>query len=183
MCLVEQTLNARPLTQASSDATNLEAITQSHFLLGNKNLFLPYLSGAELFVDHRKLFRQTQAYADLIWDRFRKEYLSTLNSRKKWQTTTDRSLQQGDLVWLVEDSDKRGYYDLGRIAKTFEGSDGVTRSVTIRTKDGYYKRPVVKLAPVLSMDEDIFTKENRAGDVGAVAIQLKLIVEKTKISE
>ena len=108
MCLVEQTLNARPLTQVSSYATDLEAITPNHFLHGNKNLCLPYLSGAEQFVDHRKLFRQTEAYADLIWDRFRKEYLPTLNSRKKWQTTTDRSLQQGDLVWLVEDSDKRG---------------------------------------------------------------------------
>ena len=107
MCLVEKTLNARPLTQVSSDATDLEAVTPNHFLLGNKNLCLSYLSGAEQFVDHRKLFRQTQAYADLIWDRFRKEYLPTLNSRKKWQTTTDRSLQRGDLVWLVEDSDKQ----------------------------------------------------------------------------
>ena len=40
MCLVEQTLNARPLTPVSSDATDLEAITPNHFLLGNKNLFL-----------------------------------------------------------------------------------------------------------------------------------------------
>ena len=167
MCLVEQTLNARPLTQVSSDATDLEAITPNHFLLGNKNLCLPYLSGAEHLVDHRKLFRQTQAYADLIWDRYRNEYLPTLNSRKKWQTTTDRSLQQGDLVWLVEDSDKRGYYNLGRITETFEGSDGVIRSAKTRTKDGYYKRPVVKLAPVLPTDDDVFTKENRAGDVGA----------------
>ena len=38
MCLVEQTLNARPQTQVSSDATDLEAITPNHFLLGNKNL-------------------------------------------------------------------------------------------------------------------------------------------------
>ena len=118
MCLIEQMLNARPLTQVRSDATDLEAITPNHFLLGNKNLCLPYLSGAEQFVDHRKLFRQTHAYADLIWDRFRKEYLPTLNSRKKWQTTTDRSLQQGDLVWLVEDSDKSGYYDLGGKTET-----------------------------------------------------------------
>ena len=167
MCLVEQTLNARPLTQVSSDATNLEANTPNHFLLGNKNLCLPYLSGSEQFVDHRKLFRQRQAYADLIWDRFRKEYLLMLNSRKKWQTTTDRSLQQGDLVWLVEDSDKIGYYNLGRITETFEGFDGVIRSAKIRTKYGYYKRPVVKLAPVLPSDDDVFTKENRAGNVGA----------------
>ena len=172
MCLVEQTLNARPLTHVSSDATDLEAITPNHFLLGNKNLCLPYLSGAEQFVDHRKRFRQTQAYADLIWDRFRKEYLPTLSCRKKWQTATDRSLQQGDLVWIVEHSEKRGYYDLGRITETFEGSDGLIPSATIRTKDGYYKRPVVKLAPVLSMDEDVFTKENRAGDVGAELAKL-----------
>ena len=167
ICLVEQRLKARPLTQVSSDATELEANTPNHFLLDNKNLCLPYLSGADQFVDHRKLFRQTQAYADLIWDRFRKEYLPTLNSRKKWQTTTDRGLQQCDLVWLVEDSGKRGYYNLGRITESFEDSDGVIRSATIRRKDGYYKRPVVKLAPVLSMEEDAFTKENRAGDVGA----------------
>ena len=167
MWLAEQTLKARLLTQVSSDATDLEAITPNHFLLGNKNLCLPYLSGAEQFVDHKNLFRQTQAYADLIWDRFRKEYLPTLNSRKKWQTTKDRSLQQGDLVWLVEESDKRGYYDLGRITETFECSDGVIRSATIWTKDGYYKRPIVKLAPVLSTGDDVFSKENRAGDVGA----------------
>ena len=151
MCLVEQTLNARPLTLVSSDATNLEAITPNHFLLGNNKLCLRYLSSAEQSVDHRKLFRQTQVYADLICDRFRKEYLPTLNSRKKRQTTTDRSLQQGDLVWLVEESDKHGYYDLGRIT---EGSDGVIRSAKIRTKHGYYKRPVVKLAPVLPTGED-----------------------------
>ena len=167
MCLVKQTLDARPLTQVSSDATDLEAIFPNHFLLGKKNLCLPYLSVAEQFVNQRKLFRQTQAYADLIWDRFRKECLPTLNSRKKWQTTTDRSLQQCDLVWLVEDSDKRGYYNLGRIIETFEGSDGVIQSATIPTNDGYYKRPVVKLAPVLPTGDDVFTKESRAGDVGA----------------
>ena len=167
ICLVEQTLNARPLTQVSSDATGLEAITPNHLLLGNKNLCLPYLSGAKQFVDHRKLFLRTQAYADLIWEKFRKEYWPTSNSRKKWQTTTNRSLQQGNLVWLVEDSDKRGYYDLGRITEPFEGSDGVFRSATIRTKDGYYKRPLVKLAPVLPTGDHVFTKKNRAGDVGA----------------
>ena len=134
MCHVEQTLNARPLTPFSSDATDLEAIAPNHFLLGNKNLYLPYLSGAEQFVDHGKLFRQTQAYADLIWDRFRKEYLPTFNSRKKWQTTTDRSLQQGDLVWLVEDRDKRGYYNLGRITEIFEGFDEEIRSAKSSNK-------------------------------------------------
>ena len=40
MCLVEQTLNARPLTQVSSDATELEAITPNHFLLDKTRTFV-----------------------------------------------------------------------------------------------------------------------------------------------
>ena len=60
MCIVEQTLNARPLTPVSSDVNDLEALTPNHFLLGNRNVCLPYLPCAEEFFDHRKLFRQTQ---------------------------------------------------------------------------------------------------------------------------
>ena len=61
MCIVEQTLNTRPLTPVSSDVNDLEALTKNRFLLGNKNVCLPYLPCAEEFVDNRKLFRQTQA--------------------------------------------------------------------------------------------------------------------------
>ena len=167
MCIVEQTLNARPLTPVSSGVNDLEALTPNHFLLGNKNVCIPYLPCAEEFVDHRKLFRQTQAYANLIWDRFRKEYLQTLNNRQKWRSIAKENLTAGDLVWLIEDSNKRGYYNLGRVTETIEGSDGVIRSAKVRTNDGVYKRPVVKLAPLLPSSKDVFVMENRAGDVKA----------------
>ena len=172
VCLVEETLNARPLTPVSSVVNDLESITPNHFLLGNRNVCLPYLPYAEGFVNHRKLFRQTQAYSELIWDRFRKEYLPTLNNQQKWNCESNRTLNNGDLVWLVEGSDKRGYYKLGRVTETMEGSDRTILSATIQTKDGVYKRPVVKLAPVLSMDEDASTKENRAGDTEAELAKL-----------
>ena len=116
MCLVEQGLNARPLTPVSSDVNDLESITPNHFLFGNKNVCLPYLPSAEEFVNHRKFFRQTQAYSDLIWDRFRKEYLPILNNRQKWNCESNKILIKDDLVWLIEDSDKRGYYKLGRVS-------------------------------------------------------------------
>ena len=165
MCIAEQTLNARPLTPVSSDVNDLEALTPNHFLLGNRNVCLPYLPCAEEFVDHRKLFRQIQAYANLIWNRFRKEYLPTLNNRQKWRSTANETLIEGDLVWLIEDSDKRGYYNLGRVTETIDGSDGVIRSAIVRT-NGVYKRPVVKLAPVLP-GKDVFALENRTGDIAA----------------
>ena len=114
MCIVEQTLNARPIAPVSSDVNDLEALTPNHFLRGNKNVCLPYLPCAEEFVDHRKLIRQTQAFANLIWDRFREEYLPTLNNRQKVQSMTNETLKEGDLVWLIEDSDKRGCYNQSR---------------------------------------------------------------------
>ena len=154
------------MTPLSSDSNDLEALTPNHFLLGNKNVCLPYLPCVEEIVDHRKFFRQTQAYANLIWDRFRKENLPTLSNRQKWRSTANETLKEGDLVWLIKDSDKRGYYILVQVTETIDGSDGVIRSAIVRTNDGVYKRPVVKLAPVLP-GKDVFAMENRAGDVAA----------------
>ena len=68
-------------TAVSSHVNDLEALTPNHFLLGNKKVCLPYLTYTEKIVDYRKLFRQTQAYANLIWDRFCKEYRPMLNNR------------------------------------------------------------------------------------------------------
>ena len=50
MCIVEQTLNARPLTPVSSDVNDLEALIANQFLLGKRNVCLPYLPCAELLI-------------------------------------------------------------------------------------------------------------------------------------
>ena len=130
------------------------------------NVCLPYLPYAEEFVDHRKLFRQNQAYANLICDRFRKEYLPTLNNRQNWRSTANETLKEGNLLWLIEDSKKRENYNLGRVTEIINGSDGVIRSAKVRSNDGVYKRPVMKLAQVLP-GKDVFAIKNRAGDVVA----------------
>ena len=130
------------------------------------NVCLPYLPYAEEFVDHRKLFRQTQAYANLICDRFRKEYLPTLNNRQNWRSTANETLKEGNLLWLIEDSKKRENYNLGRVTEIINGSDGVIRSAKVRSNDGVYKRPVMTLAQVLP-GKDVFAIKNRAGDVVA----------------
>ena len=79
---------------------------------------------------------------------------------------TNESLKEGDLVWLIEDSNKRGYYNPGRVTETTGESDGGIRSAIVRTNDGVYKRLVVKLAPVLP-GKDVFAMENSAVDVAA----------------
>ena len=76
LCVVEQTLNARPLSLVISDVNDHVALTLNHSLFGNKNVCLPYLPWAEEFINQKKPFQQTQGYANLIWDGLCKDYLS-----------------------------------------------------------------------------------------------------------
>ena len=58
MCLVEQTLNARPLTAVSEDPEHLTALTPNHFLLGRENASAPFMPSSERYHDLRKSFIQ-----------------------------------------------------------------------------------------------------------------------------
>ena len=146
-CLVEQSLNARPLVPASPDATDLDALTPNHFLLGTAGSVLR----AE--VDHRKRYVCAQAYSDAIWNRWLKEYVPTLNRRSKWSSQPERQLKTGDLVWNVEPTSPRGHYPLARVVKLNFGSDSVARSAEVKTSTGCLVRPVVKLCPVLPVPD------------------------------
>ena len=147
VCLVEQSLNARPLVPASADATDLDALTPNHFLLGTAGSSLPSHSNCDF--DHRKRYARAQAYSDAIWNRWLKENVPTLNRRSKWSSQSARQLKTGDLVWIVEPTSPRGYYPLARVVKLNFGSDAVARSAEVKTTSGNLVRPVVKLAPVL----------------------------------
>ena len=65
-CLVEQSLNARPLTEVSSDPNEIEALTPNHFLIGQRSVSFPSIATDEHF-DHRKRFLRAQGYANAIW--------------------------------------------------------------------------------------------------------------------
>ena len=56
MCLVEQTLNARPLTSDSDDPDDLEALTPNYFLLRRANLATPFFPDAQRYTDLRRNF-------------------------------------------------------------------------------------------------------------------------------
>jgi transposase InsO family protein len=92
MCLVEQTLNARPLTAVSSDVTDLEAITPNHFLIGRPSVCLPAFWTQPNDTSSRKMYRQAESYADMIWKRWISEYAPDLNKRAKWQSDKSSNL-------------------------------------------------------------------------------------------
>ena len=127
MCLVEQILKSRPLASVNDDPENLEALTPNHFLLGRASPATPFIPDAQRYTDQRRVFRVSQAYADLIWSRWNREV--------------------NDLVWIVDQNVKRAHYKMGRVIEVYHGSNGRVRSALVKTEDATLKRPRVKLAP------------------------------------
>ena len=144
-CLDE---HARPLTLVSADLSNLVAITPNHFLLDNQATKIPSIVGVDEF-DHRKQYARAQSYANTFWSRWIKEYVPALNRRSKWQTPAEQHLKTGDLVWVLEETNPRGYYPTARITELRYGSDSVARSAVLRTSSGWLVRPLPKLVPIL----------------------------------
>ena len=146
-CLVEYALNSRPLTPVSADPSDLGAIIPNHFLLGNQATRIPSIVDE---IDHRKRYARAQSYANAIWARWLKEYVPALNRRTKRQTPAEHHLKVVELVWIVEESNPRGYYPTPRNEQLRYGSDSVARSAVLRMLSGSLVRPLVKLVPILS---------------------------------
>ena len=86
-CIVEQSLNARPLVPSSADVTKLDVLTPNHFLLGIAGSSLPLLANCDF--DHRKRYPRAHVYSDAIWSRWLKEYVTSLNSKTKWPSLSN----------------------------------------------------------------------------------------------
>ena len=143
--LVEYALNSPPLKPVSAE---LGTITPNHFLNGSQATGIPSIVGVDES-DYRQRYARAQSYANTIWSRWIKEYVPALNRRSKLQTPAEHQLTTGDLVWVVEETNPRGYYPTARITELRYGSGSVARSAVLRTPTGSLVRPLVKLLPIL----------------------------------
>ena len=144
---MEWLVNSRPLTEVSSDVDDLEALTPNHFIIGRGTLNLPPGVFIDKEMSSHKRWREAQVVPTHIWNRWLREYLPRLVTRKKWlQPTANYNVKIGDLVLVSDYAVPRGYWPLGRIVKVFPGHDNVVRSAEVKTKFGVMKRPVTKLA-------------------------------------
>ena len=86
-----------------------------------------------------------------FWQRWSKEYISSLRRYTKWHHPT-RSVQVGDVVILQEDNMVPTKWPLAKVIQTHTGKDGLVRVVIIKTATGTYKRPVTKITLLLPSD-------------------------------
>ena len=147
MAEVTAIVNARPLVPVPTDPEAPEILSPAT-LLTQKTRSLKSTPGNFNREDlYSKQCGQVQHLANVFWHRWRKEFLPTLQPRRKWQHVT-RNLEEGDLVLLRCKDLPRNSWPLARITKTFTSADGRVRKIELLTaKDGErksYTRPVTE---------------------------------------
>ena len=143
-CEVEAIINSRPITKASTDLNDLEALTPNHLLLLKCKPSLPPGVFQKEDVYARRRWRQVQYMADLFWRRWVRKYLPLLQERQKWQSIK-RSFAPGDFVIIVDETAPRNSWLSGRVVEAEKDRRGHVRKVRIRTKTGFLDRPISKL--------------------------------------
>ena len=93
---VEALMNSRPLTYEGADPRDEPVLTPNHFLVGQLGGQLAPQVTDDIAFNPRNRWRLIQDLVKLFWKRWREEFLSTLNTRKKWREAND-NLKVGDI--------------------------------------------------------------------------------------
>ncbi|XP_048747853.2 uncharacterized protein LOC125660050 [Ostrea edulis] len=124
MTEVAAIMNNRPLVPVSTDAESPYILTPAT-LLTQKTADAFSARNLGEFTDKdlfRAEWRRVQSLSDHFWRRWRDEYLTTLQKRRKW-TEVRTNLKKGDVVLLRDKAVNRNNWPLGVIEETFPGAD------------------------------------------------------------
>ncbi len=136
LCETEAIINSRPLTVNNlSSPTEAEPLTPNHLLTMKSRVLLSppgQFQRADLYLVKR--WRRVQYLVNQFWYRWRKEFLTTLQERKKWNTPK-RNICVGDIVLITGDNITRNCWRKARVEETYPGDDGLVRKVKLRVAD------------------------------------------------
>lgn len=150
---VEACLNSRPLCPLSDDVGDFGVLTPGHFLIGDSLLSPPEEDLIAAKVTSLNRWKFVQRMTQHFWKIWSREYLSRLQQRPKWLHSS-KNLKPGDLVLLKDENLACCKWALGRVIRTYPGSDGIVRVVDLLTQNGEKKRPITKLSVLpINIDE------------------------------
>nr|XP_037876043.1 uncharacterized protein LOC105842541 isoform X5 [Bombyx mori] len=147
LCQIEAILNSRPLTPISSDPLDLTALTPAHFLIGRPLTSVPHPQITDGNITRLERYQRVELIRQHFWKRFINEYISLLQQKSKWSTSTG-SLIPGTLVLVKDRTLPALLWPLGRITKTYPGSDGITRVAEVKTRTGTVVRGFNSICPL-----------------------------------
>ncbi|UYV66609.1 K02A2.6-like [Cordylochernes scorpioides] len=140
---IEACLNSRPLCPLSEDPEDLQALTPGHFLIGGSLTVLPDEDGI-IAMSLPNRWQLIQKSMNHFWTRWSQEYVSQLQQRSKW-CKPQPNIKEGSLVLIKNEQQPPLAWKIGRISKVFPGDDARIRVVEVKTANGTYRRPIVKL--------------------------------------
>lgn len=141
---IEACLNSRPLCLLSRDPQSPRALTPAHFLIGEELTAVPEPDLHHIQLNRLDRWQHVQKLTNDFWKRWSREYLSSLQPRNKWTQETI-NLKENDVVLVKEDKVAAANWILAIVKKTFPGSDGQIRVVTLQSKNKEFQRPIHKL--------------------------------------
>jgi len=124
----------RVLSWIIPEVSDPELITLGTLLLFRKNRHLPVLeefSENDWWQYGKLRYKRAQFLANSFWQRWRREYVTTLHKRHKWKTR-EAYLREGDIVLIKNKMAKRNEWLFGRVVDCKKSEDGLARSVSLR---------------------------------------------------
>lgn len=116
MCEAEAVVNGRPLTE--------DGQTTPMVILSPPEDF----QESDLY--SRKWWRRMQHLTKEFWIRWKKEFLLSLQERKKW-TRKRRNMEEDDVVLIKDDDSPRYQWHLARVTEVIHDDDGLVRSCSL----------------------------------------------------
>ena len=135
-----ESITEQPLVPVSNDVNDFKALILNHFIIGSDCYsFSPGIfKKPEINLCQKRCL--AQATANLFWDRWKQEYLSTLNVCRKW-TGQYQNFRVEDLAIISTKDLPCSYWPMGYITELYPGPDGVACSVKLKTKKEEFKQP------------------------------------------
>ena len=127
----EALLNSRYLTYQSASPDDDVPLTPNHFLIGQIGGQFAPESVDETTVSPKKRWRRVQELVRHFWHRWLREWLPSLNVRRKW-TEVKQDLKVGDAVLVISPNTPRGHWPLGRVIEVYPGQDGHVRVAKVQ---------------------------------------------------
>ncbi len=158
MAEVTAIINARPLVPVTTDPDESFILTPSVLLTQKVNSVAApagEFGAADLY---KCQWRQVQHLSNTFWDRWRKQFLPTLQARKKWQSIHP-NVRPGSIVLLKNSQVPPNEGPLGLVTQTLPSQDGKVHQVEVKViKPGgstLFLRPVTEIVLLLPPDSKV----------------------------
>ena len=129
-------VNSRPLTtEHLNDPSGPEPLTPNHILTMKSSIIEPppgEFVREDLYLQKR--WKRVQFLSNEFWDRWRKEYLLSLQQRSKWNKDR-RNAKVNDIVLLQDDATSRNQWKMAKVTEVFPGVDGKVRKLKLLLSD------------------------------------------------